>query len=229
MDLETAKQLLTDGGEAISSESAIPSGTQLRLHSGAIVNVFHTGTCNVQGRNTGNARAILGIGAAEPIARPAPAAAAAAPHKVFVVYGHDSTARDQLEVMLRRWELEPLILDQLPSEGATIIEKLERYTAEVNFAVVLATPDDEGHKANHPDEKAFRARQNVVLELGMLLATLGRSRVAILMKDQTTMERPSDINGLIYVPFRDNLQAEVGPTLAREMAQQGYNIDVRRL
>ena len=226
--METAKQMLSDGGETIASEAAIPSGHQLRLQSGAIVNVFHTGTCNVQGRNTENARAILGIGAPE-AARPAPVAAPAAPHKVFVVYGHDATARDQLEVMLRRWELEPLILDQLPSEGATIIEKLERYTAEVNFAVVLATPDDEGHKANHPDEKAFRARQNVVLELGMLLATLGRSRVAILMKDQTTMERPSDINGLIYVPFRDNLQAEVGPTLAREMAQQGYNIDVRRL
>ena len=40
--------------------------------------------------------------------------------------------------MLRRWRLEPLILDQLPSEGQTIIEKLEKYTAEVNFAVVLA-------------------------------------------------------------------------------------------
>lgn len=131
--------------------------------------------------------------------------------------------------MLRRWGLEPLILDQLPSEGATIIEKLERYTADVHFAVVLATPDDEGHKANHPDEKAFRARQNVVLELGMLLSTLGRAKVAILLKDQTSMERPSDINGLIYIPFRDNLQSEVGPTLAREMAQQGYEIDVKRL
>ncbi len=63
----------------------------------------------------------------------------------------------------------------------------------------------------------------------MLLSTLGRSRVAILLKDQTTMERPSDINGLIYIPFKENLQAEVGPALAREMAQQGYAIDVKRL
>jgi len=48
--------------------------------------------------------------------------------------------------MLRRWGLEPLILDQLPSKGQTIIEKLEEYTAGVGFAVVLATPDDEGHR-----------------------------------------------------------------------------------
>jgi predicted nucleotide-binding protein len=227
VDLETAKQMLTDGGEIVTSETALPTGTQLRLKSGAIVNVFHTGTCNVQGKNTENAQAILGTPVANVGARGVEQIKS--PHKVFVVYGHDATARDQLEVMLRRWELEPLILDQLPSEGATIIEKLERYTAEVHFAVVLATPDDEGHKANHPDEKAFRARQNVVLELGMLLSTLGRSRVAILMRDQSTMERPSDINGLIYIPFKENLQAEVGPTLAREMAQQGYAIDVKRL
>ena len=57
----------------------------------------------------------------------------------------------------------------------------------------MATPDDEGHRASHADEKALRARQNVVLELGMLLALLGRSRVAILLKDQKNMEKPSDI------------------------------------
>jgi len=225
MDIETAKRLLVDGGEEITSESLLPAGAQLRLRSGAIVNVFHTGRCSVQGRNTENSSEILSAAPSSGM-RSEPQKA---PHKVFVVYSHDATARDQLEVMLRRWELEPLILDQLPSEGATIIEKLERYTSDVQFAVVLATPDDEGHKANHPDEKAFRARQNVVLELGMLLANLGRSRVAILMRDQTTMERPSDINGLIYIPFKDNLQVEVGPTLAREMAQQGYSIDVKRL
>src|SRR5687768_8725018 len=33
-------------------------------------------------------------------------------------------SRTELEAMLRRWELEPLILDQLTSGGQTIIEKL---------------------------------------------------------------------------------------------------------
>ena len=124
------------------------------------------------------------------------------------MYGHDNDAKTQLEVMLRRWKLDPLILDQLPSEGATIIEKLEKYTSKVGFAVVLATPDDEGHRVAHSDEKVYRARQNVVLELGMLLARLGRSRVAILLKDPGQMERPSDIQGLIYISFKQNLQTE---------------------
>lgn len=150
-------------------------------------------------------------------------------NKVFVVYGHDENSKNQLDAMLRRWGLEPLILDQLPSKGQTIIEKLEEYTSNVGFAVVLATPDDEGHRSNHEDEKAFRARQNVVLELGMLLAKLGREKVAILLKDQKQMERPSDIQGLVYIPFKDNLQKDAGQLLAKEMVAQGYSIDIKNL
>lgn len=76
-------------------------------------------------------------------------------NKVFVVYGHDKISRDQLEAMLRRWHLDPLILEQLPSEGQTIIEKLEKYIHDVDFAVILATPDDKGQRADHPDEIHF--------------------------------------------------------------------------
>jgi len=95
--------------------------------------------------------------------------------------------------------------------------------------VVLATPDDEGYRVGHEDEKAFRARQNVVMELGMMLALLGRKNVAILMKQQDDMERPSDIQGLIYIPFKDDLQKEAGQLLAKEMEAQGYSISVANL
>ena len=149
--------------------------------------------------------------------------------KVFVVYGHDEPSRTRLDAMLRRWGLDPMILDQLPSKGQTIIEKLEDYTEDVGFGVVLATPDDIGFPKTHEDQKAFRARQNVVLELGMLLVKLGRPKVAILLGNQVEMERPSDIQGLIYIPFKDDLQREAGPALAKEMAAQGYNIDVAKL
>ena len=39
-----------------------------------------------------------------------------------------------------------------------------------------------------------------ILELGMLLAKIGRSKVAILLSQADKMERPSDIDGLIYIP-----------------------------
>jgi predicted nucleotide-binding protein len=228
-----ARSLLANAGLQIKSEQRTGNdlGWTLRLTNGGIVNVFDNGNFSVQGKCQPEIKAALGEAPRPAPERPQPRARPVQEgfSKVFVVYGHDETARNHLEAMLRRWGLEPLILDQLPSEGQTIIEKLEKYTSEVNFAVVLATPDDEGYRTGHEDEKAYRARQNVVLELGMLLARLGRSRVAILLKQQANMERPSDIQGLIYIPFRDDLQKEVCMTLAKEMHAQGYQIDVSRL
>src|SRR3989442_1072670 len=116
-----------------------------------------------------------------------------------------------------------------PTEGQTVIEKLEAAMDEADFGVVLATPDDEGHRVGRPDEKAYRARQNVVLELGMLLSQLGRQNVAILLKSQEGMERPSDIQGLIYVPFKDDVAKEAGVILAKTMVARGYRIDVAKL
>ena len=234
MTLDEAKALLVAASFEVNSEQRTKNdlGWQLRLTNGGIVNVFDTGAFNVQGKCQSEVKAALGAAPAQAAVAKAPASAQVkqnANTKVFVVYGHDETARNHLEAMLRRWGLEPLILDQLPSEGQTIIEKLEKYTADVHFAVVLATPDDEGNRAGRDDEKAYRARQNVVLELGMLLSRLGRSRVAIILKQQANMERPSDIQGLIYIPFKDDLQKEAGTILAKEMAAQGYHIDISRL
>lgn len=121
--------------------------------------------------------------------------------------------------------MEPIVLDQLTSEGDTLIEKLERSMRDAAFAVVLATPDDEGHVKGKRNEKRFRARQNVVLELGMMLRGLGRKKVAILLPhlDQGVMERPSDIDGLIYIPYTDSLD-DAKLTLAKEMNKQGLKI-----
>ena len=233
MNLEEAKKLLAAAGFTVTSEQRASNnlGWQLRLSNSGIVNVFDTGSFNVQGKCQPEIKTALGAVIAPAVANKAAALQANQDtnRKVFVVYGHDETAKNHLEAMLRRWGLEPLIFDQLPSEGQTVIEKLEKYTADVRFAVVLATPDDEGNRAGRDDEKAYRARQNVVLELGMLLSRLGRSRVAILLKQQANMERPSDIQGLIYIPFKDDLQKEAGTILAKEMAAQGYHIDIAKL
>lgn len=221
---------LQDAGFILNEEKTIPYGIQFCFSNGAKVIVYDKGTVTPQGKCVDDVKRILGINTNASITdeNGLNHQTISARKKVFVVYGHDSEARTQLEAMLRRWELDPLILDQLPSEGATIIEKLERYTQDVNFAVVLATPDDIGYRANHEDELAYRARQNVVLELGMMLAKLGRKNVAILMKQQDKMERPSDIQGLIYIPFKDSV-TDGAVLLAKEMSAQGYNIDVKKL
>ncbi len=228
MDTLSARKLLEEAGHEIVDESRLgnDTGDQLRLKCGAVVNLYDKGTVQVQGKNRDGIQELLSEGS---VPYGTPRAKGGVRRKVFVVYGHDATSRTQLEAMLRRWELEPLILDQLPTEGQTVIEKLESAMEDAEFGVVLATPDDEGHRANRPDEKTFRARQNVVLELGMLLMKLGRQNVAILLKTQENMERPSDIQGLIYIPYRDDIAKEAGVTLAKTMVERGYKIDIKRL
>jgi len=221
-----AKRLCEQNGLQVISENPIPYGTQLRLAQGPILTVYDSGRLVVGGKHQELLKPILdaddGKAAAPIVQRPSMS------RKVFVVYGHEPNTRGELEAMLRRWGLEPLILDQLPSGGQTIIEKLESVRAEANYAVVLATADDEGHRKHHPDEKLLRARQNVVLELGMMLAILGRRRVAILLPSSVEMERPSDIHGLIYIPYKESV-TEVGLTLAKEIDAIGIHIDLNRV
>lgn len=211
-----------------------PNGVwQLKCPDGVGVNWSQTkGTLWCDGPGSAKAAREIQIGEILGASFEAPAiktANGSAPaRKVFVVYGHDEPARTELEAMLRRWNLEPLILDQLTSGGQTIIEKLESVRREASFAVVLATPDDQGHRKDHPEEQAFRARQNVVLELGMMLSVLGRQRVAVLLKTSVAMERPSDIQGLIYISFKDEVK-EAALTLAKEINAQGIPIDLSRV
>src|SRR5690349_7001482 len=124
MTLDQVKATLLQSGLVVSSEARTNNdlGWQLRLQNGAIVNVFDNGTCNVQGKSQQAVKDALSLNKAKPvIAGNGPPGSVSGPPKVFVVYGHDGQARTDLEAMLRRWGLEPLILDQLPSEGQTII------------------------------------------------------------------------------------------------------------
>lgn len=226
MKKEEVLGILQDNGFVLEEEKQIQHGVQFCFRNGSKVNVFDKGTVTPQGQHVQQVKELLGMAA--PTTTGLASTTVGKRKKVFVVYGHDTDARSQLEAMLRRWDLEPLILDQLPSEGQTIIEKLEKHTSEANFAVVLATPDDIGYRYEHEDEKAFRARQNVVLELGMMLSKLGRKNVAILLKQQENMERPSDIQGLLYIPFKDSV-SDAALLLAKEMAAQGYSIDISKL
>lgn len=221
ISLETLKSILKKENYKIISETRTGNdlGTVIKLENGCIINCWDKGTVNCQGKNKEVIEQLIGNTKTDTLPKN---------NKVFVVYGHNKDARTQLEAMLRRWDLEPLILDQLPSSGTTIIEKLEEYTSQADFGIVLATPDDIGYAKNHEENKKYRVRQNVVLELGMLLASKGREKVAILLSQAEDMESPSDIHGLIYIPFKDNVE-ECKLSLAKEMQKNGYIIDVSKL
>jgi predicted nucleotide-binding protein len=217
-----ATAILRDLGYTIVSVKRVNNaGEQIRTKSGAIVNLWDKGTISFQGNTTEKFKSALArLDSHYADERPT------VPRTVFVVYGHDTRSREQLEAMLRRWKIEPIILDQEPSRGLTLIEKLEENQARASYAIVLLTPDDVGYARDQEANKQFRARQNVVLELGMLLGLLGRSNVAALYK--APLELPSDIGGWVYIPFTDNVE-EAGKRLVKELFEAGLPIATRDL
>jgi predicted nucleotide-binding protein len=220
--------------EVAFTEKPTQGGTRFQCKTGEIFNVFDTGKMSFQGKKSSFRDEIEALhNGGQPVivdksliqGTPAPTQQqAGGPNKqVFVVYGHDISCRKDLELVLHRMGLEPIVLGNLPAAGDTIIEKLEKYLGEhgnVGYACVLLTPDDEGHKAGKTEDKKYRARQNVVLELGMVLAKLGRKRVAILHKE--SVELPSDINGLLYIGFKESID-EVKNKLYTELKAAGYS------
>lgn len=231
--LETA---LRTRGWLIDSRE-IEHAVQLELKENVKINLYKTGTLTFGGpksdfKSTVEAFVSAGPdategGAEDPRAGTTNAQVPSeAERRVFVVYGHDTDARDDLELILRRVQVTPIILQNIPGVGDTLIEKLEALT-NADFACVLLTPDDIGAAKAVPDNLRPRARQNVVLELGMVLSRLGRRRVAILVKGED-LEKPSDIDGLIYVPFNSRVN-EAANALGAALASAGFQIDVRNL
>lgn len=229
-DRATVKDKLVEQGW-FPSERRISYATQFTLPDGTRVNCFDTGRVVVQGKDSDiRHQAMALFDEASKMAVDAAASStndeASAPPRVFIVYGHDENALRDLELLLRRLKLEPLVLQDIPGAGDTIIEKLESLT-NADYACVLVTPDDEGRKRGDGDDLRPRARQNVVLELGMVLAHLGRHRVLILMKGED-IELPSDIQGLIYVRFAENV-GEQKNALVANLHKAGFKINVSDL
>jgi len=150
--------------------------------------------------------------------------------KIFIVHGHDTTSREQLELVLHKLGLDPFVLANTSGGGLTIIEALEKEISkdgDSKFGIVLLTPDDYGYSVKDGMANAkLRARQNVVLEMGMLIAAVGRTNTVMLVKD--TLEIPSDASGILYLSYKDHVK-EVLPRLVDRLNICGFNIDVAKM
>ena len=149
---------------------------------------------------------------------------------IFVVHGRDDEARDQLELILHRLGLEPYVLQITGGGGDTLIEALEKMigkAAQSAFGIVLVTPDDVGYlKTAGATEAQARARQNVIMEMGMLLSSLTRQRCAILIKGH--VEMPSNMGGVITINFNEHVKETV-PKLVQRLQDAGFGLDAKAI
>lgn len=137
---------------------------------------------------------------------------------VFIVHGQNEAKKLELKDLLRTLGVNPVILHEQDDRGLTIIEKFEHYAPQCSFAFVLLTPDDKQDIGSKAEDK-WRARQNVIMELGWFMAKLGRERVALLHKGE--VEIPTDISGVIYLKF-ENSVAEVATQIRQRL--RGANL-----
>lgn len=214
-DLDELRGFLRKRGVSFDEEP-VQGGTQLNCHPGGekITHYSSSGKVVSRGRPTELGRAVKAWAKGD--------VSEEGDEKVFIVYGHDTQARKDLELILRQMGFDPIVLGDRPAGGATLIEKLEQHLGpdnDVRFACVLLTPDDEGHAQGDEDNKRPRARQNVILELGWVLGQLGRKHVLILHKG--SVELPSDIAGLLYIPFEEVVD-EIKGRLHQELVASGY-------
>lgn len=140
--------------------------------------------------------------------------------KVFVVHGHDEGMKSSVARFLEKLDLQPIILHEQPNGGKTIIEKFEA-NADVAFAVVLISPDDEGNEKGKKDKLQSRARQNVILELGYFIGRLGRAHVCALQSGD--IETPTDVLGVLYVPYDLNGGWKI--QLVKEIRAAGISLE----
>jgi len=142
------------------------------------------------------------------------------------VHGHDNGVKETVARFIEKFGLEAVILHEQLDQSRTVIEKLLDHAVEADYAIALFTPDDIGYPVNNPDDRKHRARQNVVLELGLFLGLLGRKRVALLQVSDD-IEIPSDYSGVLRVLFDSAGFWQLA--LAKEMKARGINIDLNKV
>lgn len=145
--------------------------------------------------------------------------------RVFIVHGHDGELKQSVARTIEKLGLDPVILSEQPNHGRTIIEKFI-VNSEVGFAVILMTADDVGaKKESRDDELHFRARQNVILELGYFIGAIDRSNIFVLKEDN--VEAPSDIFGLVYEAV--DSAGHWKYSLAKNLKSTGFDVDLNNI
>lgn len=131
------------------------------------------------------------------------------PRRIFISHGH---SQDWLQVQAyieKDVKLPTLELAQQPNKGRTVLQKLREESDKCSFAVIIMTGDDD--LGTGPP----RARENVMHEIGFFQGKYGLERACLLYEEGTNI--PSNIDGLVYIPFPKGSVGSTFTALQREL------------
>ena len=112
-------------------------------------------------------------------------------NKIFIVHGNDNEMKADLAQTLEKLELEPIILHEKTNNGQSFIEQITE-NSHVSFAVVLLSSDD----------AIYKAKQNVIFELGYFLGKLGAENVVVIYQKKKDFKIPKDYKGVLWIEYK---------------------------
>jgi predicted nucleotide-binding protein len=146
---------------------------------------------------------------------------------IFIVHGQNEEMKLAVARTIEKLGLIPIILHEQPNKGRTIIEKITE-NSNVLYAIVLLSPDDIAYLKSESSKNAkYRARQNVIFELGYFLGKLGREKVLALYQVVNNFEILSDYSGVLFVPYDENGKWQF--ELIKELKAIGVDVDANKI
>lgn len=138
-------------------------------------------------------------------------------NNIFIIHGQEEAKwRELKDILKSQFNLNPIILQEQTSSGATtIIEKFEHYASTCGYAIAIYTPDD---VVSSNETTYQQARPNVIWELGWFCGRIGRKNTILLLKENTSMF--SDFNGIEQIRFINNI-TEVTKRIRSELITAG--------
>jgi predicted nucleotide-binding protein len=160
---------------------------------------------------------------------PTGAAAPARTRQVLLAHGRDERWKQAVEHLLEQaGEHEIRIVNQRSGERGRLADALDEPATASRYAVVLLTADDVGGPRLESDSEPFfstRAHQEVVFQMGFLVAALSPGRVCVLYEDG--VELPYELEGVSHV--RLDLAGTWQPKLLLHLRRAGFDYDMNKL
>jgi predicted nucleotide-binding protein len=150
-------------------------------------------------------------------------------HQVLLAHGRDERWKQAVEHLLEQaGEHEIRIVNRRSGQGERLTDALGEEAPASRYAVVLLTADDVGGPRLESEQEPFfsmRAHQEVVFQMGFLVAALSPGRVCVLYEDG--VELPYDLEGISHV--RLDLAGTWQPKLLLHLRRAGFDYDMNKL
>jgi predicted nucleotide-binding protein len=111
----------------------------------------------------------------------------------FISHGRSAGWHEVQAFVEKDLNIPTIELAQQPNRGRSVLQKLDEEGSSCSYAIIVMTGDDE------MADGTARARENVMHEIGFFQGRFGLANVCILHEEGTNI--PSNIHGLVYIPF----------------------------